>query len=98
LTGNYYQPNGAVISLVKNAATSQSAGVEMEAQWLATRDLRFSAEVAYLDAHYVSYPNAGTTLEQQREGLKLQDLSGKPTSLAPRWTENISGTYSLPCG
>ncbi|HWM66081.1 MAG TPA: TonB-dependent receptor [Steroidobacteraceae bacterium] len=96
LTGNYYQPNGAVISLVKNAATSQSAGVEMEAQWLATRDLRFSAEVAYLDAHYVSYPNAGTTLEQQREGLKLQDLSGKPTSLAPRWTENISGTYSLP--
>jgi outer membrane receptor protein involved in Fe transport len=96
LTGNYYQPNGAVISLVKNAATSQSAGVEMEAQWVVTRDLRLSAEVAYLDAHYESYPNAGVTLAQQRVGLKLQDLSGKPTSLAPRWTQSVTGTYSLP--
>jgi len=42
---------------VKNAAQARSQGAELEAQWAATRDLRFSANITYLNSYYVSYPN-----------------------------------------
>jgi len=50
--------------LVRNAAGSRSQGVELEAQWIVGAGLRLAAEVAYLDAYYVSYPNASPTTLQ----------------------------------
>jgi iron complex outermembrane receptor protein len=98
VTANTYSPAGAVISLVKNAASSRSEGVELESQWRVTRDFRLGVEATYLDAHYVNYTNAGPTQLQQFQGIKIQDLSGRPTPLAPRWSENVNAAYSLPLG
>jgi outer membrane receptor protein involved in Fe transport len=98
VTANTYSPTGAVISLVKNAASSRSEGVEFESQWRVTRNLRLGVEATYLDAHYVRYTNAGPTQLQQLEGIRIQDLSGQPTALAPRWSENVSGAYTVPLG
>jgi len=47
-----------VIAEVLNAGTSRSQGIELETQWVITRDLRLSANVTYLEAYYLSFPNA----------------------------------------
>src|SRR6185369_4301438 len=43
--------------LIRNAASAISQRVEFETQWAVADELRISANVAYLDAHYVSFPN-----------------------------------------
>ena len=105
---------GAVESLVKNAAASQTQGVELETQWLVARDLNLSANVTYLDARYVDYTNAGlTTLGTFCSAAAthanpacvaaygptgnpgaFQNLSGRPTPFAPRWSASVAATYS----
>ena len=55
---NGYQP------FIRNAARSVAQGVELETEWLATSNFRLTANVTYLDAHYVSYPNASHTVLQ----------------------------------
>ena len=98
VTANNYGPTGAVISLVKNAATARSQGVELEARWLVTSHFQLSAEATYLEAKYRSYPNAGPTTLQQAQGIGIQNLTGRPTSLAPRWSENVTASYELSLG
>ncbi len=58
--------SGVFVTVVRNAAKSRSQGVELEAQWAATRGLRFAANVAWLDSHYITYQNTGSlsNLEQ----------------------------------
>jgi outer membrane receptor protein involved in Fe transport len=95
----------------RNAAASRSQGVELETQWAMTKDLRFSADVTYLDAHYVSYPNGPqSTLELFCAGNYMLpycsrfpnpvppylDLSGSPTDYAPKWSGRITVAYSIP--
>lgn len=92
--------NGGVRSLVQNAGSSESEGVELQVEWVATKELRLSLGIAYDDAHYVSYPNVTATQLQQLEGFASQDLSGRPTAFAPLWSGNLTGSYraSLPGG
>jgi outer membrane receptor protein involved in Fe transport len=85
---------GTFISLVKNAATSRSQGAELEAQWVATGHFRLATEVTYLDAYYVSYPNVSPTQIQQFFGVSNQDLSGRPTEFAPKWSGSVTGTFT----
>jgi iron complex outermembrane receptor protein len=92
---NLATPEGTFVSLVKNAASSRSQGAELEAQWVVSRQLRLTAEVTYLDAYYISYPNVSATQLQQLHGLSTQDLSGQPTEFAPKWSGNVSGTYTM---
>jgi outer membrane receptor protein involved in Fe transport len=87
------QTNGAVIGLVNNAATSVSKGVEFEGEWLITRDIHFDADVTYLDAYYEQYPNASPDAMQQLEHLVVQNLSGRPTAYAPKWSGSVRGSY-----
>jgi iron complex outermembrane receptor protein len=47
-----------------NAAKSRSQGVEFEGQWVPMKDLRLGANVTYLKAYYLSYPNANQTTLQ----------------------------------
>jgi iron complex outermembrane recepter protein len=91
---------GTFQNVVDNAASSRSEGVELEAQWIVTRDLRLGAEATYLDAHYLDYRNASPTALQQLDGMKVQDLSGHPTEFAPRNSGTLTATYSptLPGG
>ena len=86
---------GSFISLVSNAAASRSQGVELDTQWAATRSVRLSADITYLDAYYVENPNQTPSQIQTLEGFKVQDLSGRPTEFSPKWSGNLSGAYTL---
>jgi iron complex outermembrane receptor protein len=93
---NQYDPGGTFVALVRNAAASRSEGVEFEGKWAIDRHFRLAADVTYLHAYYLNYPNAGSTDLQQLNGIQTQDLSGRPTEYAPRWSGSFAGTYSTP--
>jgi outer membrane receptor protein involved in Fe transport len=86
---------GNIRSLVQNAASSLTEGAELETQWAVTRDFRLSANVAYDDAHYNTYPGVSPTQLQQLQGQASQNLSGRPTAFAPHWTGNLTGSYRM---
>jgi len=98
VVANSFAANGAIISAVQNAATAISQGAEVEFRWAPHPQFRVALEGTYLDAYYDSYTNAGPTQAQQRAGLRIQDLSGKPTALAPEWSGSLVGTYLQPIG
>jgi outer membrane receptor protein involved in Fe transport len=50
---------------VRNAATSNVKGIELDMLWQATDNLRVGANVATLDATYGAFPTAGCTAVQQ---------------------------------
>jgi outer membrane receptor protein involved in Fe transport len=86
---------GNIRSLVQNAASSLSQGVELEGQWVITRDFHLSANVSYDDAHYVRYQNVSPTQLQILNGQASQDLSGRPTYFAPKWSGSLTGSYRI---
>jgi iron complex outermembrane receptor protein len=86
---------GNIRSLVQNAASSVTEGVELETQWAVTKDLRLSANVAYDDAHYNTYTGVSPTQLQQLAGQTTQNLSGRRTAFAPDWTGNLTGSYRM---
>lgn len=49
---------------VRNAATSEVSGLELDMLWQATDNLRVGANVAYLDAKYGAFPTSGCTAKQ----------------------------------
>lgn len=87
---------GTPISVVRNAASSRSQGVELESQFVLSPMFRLSVAGTYLDSKYRSYPNAGSTLLQQLAGVGTQDLSGHATLFAPKWSGNVTGTVTVP--
>ena len=50
---------------VRNAASSEVKGLELDMLWQATDNLRIGANVALLDAKYGAFPTAGCTAVQQ---------------------------------
>jgi iron complex outermembrane receptor protein len=93
----------------RNAAASRSQGLELEGQWVISRDLRLTANLAYLDSHYLSYPNAvGSSLQQfcaatyvlpycsvyPRPVPAFADKSGQQTQYSPRWSGSVTVSYS----
>ena len=98
VVANTFGPTGAIVSAVRNAASAISQGAEVEFRWLPTANFQMRLEGTYLDAYYDSYTNAGPTQAQQRAGLRIQDLSGQPTALAPELSGSLVGTYTQPIG
>lgn len=90
---NFITPAGAFVSLVANAASAVSQGVELEGQWAVTPNFRLVAEATYLDAHYKNYQEATATQLQTLSGQKIQNLSGRPTQFAPEWSGTVTGSY-----
>ncbi len=88
------QSSGALVSVVQNAANALSEGVEFQGQWIVTDNFRLSLNGAYLDAHYIDYQNVSPTALQALHGLKVQDMSGRPTEWAPRWSGDLVATYT----
>lgn len=84
---------GSFVNLVSNDARAMSQGVEIEGQWAVSPSFRLAAQATYLDAHYTSYPGVSPTAAQILAGMKIQDLSGRPTEYAPRWSGSVTGTY-----
>ncbi|MBO9380095.1 TonB-dependent receptor [Sphingomonas histidinilytica] len=90
--------SGAFLNFIRNAGSARSQGVEVETQWLVSRAFRIAASGSYLDSKYLRYRNAGPTSAQQLAGIASQDLSGRRTPFAPRWSGTTSATLTLPLG
>jgi len=60
--------------VVANAATSEVDGIEMDWLWQATDNLRIGANLAFLDATYGSFADAGCT------AIQTSDIAGGATS------------------
>jgi len=85
--------------VVGNAAKMRTQGVETDGRWLATQWLTVVGSLAYLDARFTSFDDAGCTNAQfnayeaahpgQRAACS-QNLSGDRVFLAPEWTSSLA--------
>lgn len=84
--------------VVGNAAKSTTQGLELDGRWAATDNLTISASMSYLKSEFDDFADAGCTAEQIRNsvGPCTQDLSGKETEFAPKWSYNLSAEYVVP--
>lgn len=94
VTTNIASATGAIYSLVRNAGSARSQGVEFQAQWVVAQNFRVSTNVTYDNTRYVSYPDVSPTQLQQQLGQKVQDLSGHPTEFAPDWSGTVTAGYT----
>ncbi len=93
LQANIAPPTGAK-SYLANVGDIRAQGVEVEGSWQATEHLNLSANGAYNDAHYTSYPNAPCPV-----GVAAPcDLTGRPVYEAPRWVANANVRYETELG
>ena len=99
-----YDTNKNTVAIL-NAGKARVRGAEFSAQAGPNQlpGLILRTDVAYNDAEYLSYPNAGCfTGQTQAEGCNVgivagvanaQSLSGHRMERAPEWTVNFGGTY-----
>lgn len=94
-----FLPSGAVTSVIGNAATARSQGIELGANWRVSRAFSINADVSYLDASYRSYPAGACTMAQQATTPSgqncIQDLSGKARPFAPDWSGNVGANLNI---
>ncbi len=106
----FYVPQfNAYEAVVKNAAASRAQGVELETEWAATRNLRFSANVTYLESTYTSFPNSSPSTLQNGCANKyvvptcsvfpkpvsaIADVTGQSTPYAPKWSGSVTASYA----
>lgn len=85
--------------VVGNAAKMRTQGVETDMRWLAAQWLTVVGSVAYLDARFTDFDDAGCTnaqfnaYEAANPGERAactQDLSNKRIFLAPEWTSSLA--------
>jgi outer membrane receptor protein involved in Fe transport len=87
-----------------NAGKVVSRGAELAGEWAPRQveGLTLGASLAYLHARYDDFADAPCYAGQTpSEGCIVldrptQDLSGKPTALAPEWSGSLRGEYRLP--
>ena len=84
-----------------NAGSATTRGIETEVEWLPrmVSGLTLSASLNYNEAKYEDFANApcyagetiaqGCTLDPVLAGVTHQDLTGKPTAVAPKITGNL---------
>jgi len=94
--------NGSTNFLITNAAASRSQGLETEIEWRPIERFTINASGAYLDSIYKSFPGAGCVFEQTllvvAPAVCLQNLAGKPTPYASKWSGTIGLEYVEPVG
>ena len=100
-------------SSITNAAGARSQGIEVGAGWRIAEGVRFSADLAYLDAKYTDYANGECTKLSQyalsgnpdnpaetvcEAGGGIQDLSGKRRAYAAKWSGSVGLDFTVPAG
>ena len=92
-----------ILFVTRNAGSSTAKGVEFEGEWAppVVRGLTLRGTLAYNKARYKSFhgapcwvgqtPAEGCTIDAT--GSPIQDLSGKPTALAPEWVGALEANY-----
>ena len=91
---------GVPVSAISNVGRSRSRGVEVEIGVRPATGLNLAANVGYLESNYLTYPNGPCTQLQivaQPVGC-TQNLTGKPTPYAPKWSGSVNGTYNFDLG
>jgi len=88
-------------SVIRNAASSVSKGIELSASWRVADFLTLSTDLAYLDSYYREYTGAGCTPLQTFTGECAanggsQDLSGADRPYAPSYSGSVSADLRLP--
>jgi len=83
---------GASNTVVRNAATVESYGVEGEITWVASENLIINANFGFLDAEYDKY-----LADLTGDGVKT-DNSGLELRRTPEWTGGVNGTYTRQMG
>jgi iron complex outermembrane receptor protein len=87
-----------------NVGKVLTKGVEIEATAIATKDLRFNAALAYVDAKITSFPKAacwpGQTAAQGcvPGSPAYQNLAGATLPNAPKWKLNVGLDFTHPLG
>ena len=89
--------------VVKNAAGSEIFGLEVDALWQATDNLRIGANFAYLDATYSDFDDGPCTAIQLDADpncsiVQGNPLSGEPTLYASDYSAAAFFDYSRPLG
>ncbi|MEH6608892.1 MAG: TonB-dependent receptor [Halioglobus sp.] len=87
---------------VKNAASSEVYGLEVDAQWQATDNLRLGGNFAWLDATYDDFADGPCTAIQLDAdefcgsdlGVTSNDLSGEPTTYASDYSAALFADYN----
>ncbi|MGL3821781.1 TonB-dependent receptor [Sphingopyxis sp. R3-92] len=96
-------PTSAFIS-VTNVGGLRTQGAEVELNWRPGSNFDFGVNLAYLDAAYKDYANAGCTVAQSAAALAngvavcAQDLSGEAPPFAPKWAGHARAGYTHPIG
>ncbi len=86
---------------VKNAASSEVYGIEVDTQWQATDNLLLGGNFAWLDATYDDFADGPCTVIQldadpqcgQPGGATINDLSGEPTTYASDYSAALFANY-----
>lgn len=90
--------------VVGNAAETEVEGLEMDGMVALTDELTMSFGVAFLDAAYKSFKDAGCTNAQTVDWVAnggvanqcVQDLSGERLQFAADWSGNLGINYATP--
>lgn len=92
-------------SVLRNAAKAESKGFELEANWAATSELAFDANVAFVDAKFEDFPNAQLTTSNPTRAPCPGGAPGTPNCStngnaagnqlprAPKWTFSVGARY-----
>jgi len=91
---------------VKNAASSEVQGIEVESLWQATNNLRLGLSFAFLDATYGSFADGPCTAVQldvdsacgTPAGFTSNDLTGANTLYASDYSGSFMFDYNRPVG
>lgn len=91
-------PTGAIISTVGNAASSVSKGVEFSTSYRIIEHLNVNVSGAYIKSYFTDYKSAACTILQIATAGSncVQDLSGRPTAFAPRFSATAGFTWTVP--
>jgi len=83
---------GGSNTVVQNASSAELKGVEAEVTWVASENLRFDANLGYLDAEYDDF-----IADLTGDGV-VTDNSDLELRRVPEWTGGVVGTYTRPIG
>lgn len=88
---------GTVVEGINNVGKARSRGAEVEFTWAATSNDKFSGFFSYLDAKYLSYPNANNYQLDPDFGV-LSDNSGNRLVFSPKVSGRFSYEHSFHIG
>ena len=86
----------ALRTYLANVPRVSVRGFEADATLTPLHGLSVRASVAYADGKYDLYPNAPCPIELIGSATTFCNLTGRPLSSLPKWSETIGGDYTLP--